>query len=86
MLHSVLYKQKQSPRGIFQERCSTNNLDSLQEKTMQKCDCNQYLSVSMLHFFSRTPFLENTSGELLLHIVLNIAVINVEVLSKLVTI
>ena len=49
---------------------------------MQKCDCNQYLSVTMLHFFSRTPFLENTSGELLLHIVLNIAVINVEVLSK----
>ena len=31
MVHSVLYKQKQSPRGIFQERCSTNNLDSLQE-------------------------------------------------------
>ena len=53
---------------------------------MQKCDCNQYLSVTMQRFFSRTPFLENTSGELLLHIVLNIAVINVEVLSKQVTI
>ena len=36
MLHSVLYKQKQSSRGIFQERCSTNNLDSLQEKIHAK--------------------------------------------------
>ena len=31
MLDSLLYKQKQSPGGVFQERCSTNNLDSLQE-------------------------------------------------------
>ena len=31
MLHSLLYKQKQSARGVFQERCSTNSLDSLQE-------------------------------------------------------
>ena len=36
----------------------------------------------MLHICSRTSFLENTAGELLLHIVLNIEVINVEVLSK----
>ena len=50
---------------------------------MQKCDFNQYSSVNvMLHICSRMPFLENTSGELLLHIVLNIEVINVEVLSK----
>ena len=49
---------------------------------MQKCDFNQYSSVNMLHICSRTPFLESTSGELLLHTVLNIEVIKVEVLSK----
>ena len=36
----------------------------------------------MLHICSRTPFSKNTSGELLLYIVLNIEVINVEILSK----
>ena len=49
---------------------------------MQKCDFNQYSSVNILHICSRTPVLENTFGELLLHIVLNIAVTNIEVLSK----
>ena len=50
---------------------------------MQKCDsCNQHSSVNMQHICSRTPFLENTSGELLLHIILNIGVINIDVLSK----
>ena len=39
-------------------------------------------SVNMLHICSKAPFLENTSGELILYIVLNIDVINVEVLSK----
>ena len=36
MLHPLFYKQKQSPRGAFQERCSTNNLDSLQENIHAK--------------------------------------------------
>ena len=49
---------------------------------MQKCDFNLYSFVNMLHDCSRTPLLENTSGELLLHIVLNIEVTNEEVLSK----
>ena len=57
---------------------------------MQKCDfnfieiafLNGYSSVNVLHICSRTPFLENTSGEPLLYIVLNIEVINVEVFSK----
>ena len=49
---------------------------------MQKCDFNQYSSVNMLHIWSRTPFLENTFAEMLLHNVLNIEVINIEVLSK----
>ena len=36
MLHSILYQQKQSPRAAFQERCSTNNPDSLQENVHAK--------------------------------------------------
>ena len=39
-------------------------------------------SVNMLLVCRRTPLIENTSGKLLLYIVLNIEVINVEVLSK----
>ena len=57
---------------------------------MQNCDFNfieitfldGYSSVNMQHICSRTPFLESTSGVLLLYIVLNIEVINVVVLSK----
>ena len=56
---------------------------------MQKCDFSfieithlpGYASVNMLHS-SRMSFLENTTGELLLYIVLNIEVINVKVLPK----
>ena len=36
MLHSRLCKQKQSSRGVFQEMCSTNDLDSLQENIHAK--------------------------------------------------
>ena len=47
---------------------------------MQKHDCilQLYSSANMLH----TPFLEKTSGDLLLYIVLNIGVINIKVFSK----
>ena len=38
--------------------------------------------LNMLQICSGTPFLENTSGELLLYIILNGDVINVQVLSK----
>ena len=49
---------------------------------MQKCDFNfieitllhVYSSMNMLHICSKTPFLENTYGELLLYIGLNIKV------------
>ena len=41
-----------------------------------------YSSANMLHICSRTPFLESTSGELLLYIVLNIEVTNIEIISK----
>ena len=41
-----------------------------------------YSSKNKKHICSRTPFLENTSGELILYTVFNIEVINVEVLHK----
>ena len=41
-----------------------------------------YSSVNMQHICSRTPFLENTSEELILCTAFNIEVINVEVLHK----
>ena len=57
---------------------------------MQKCQFNSteitllygYSSVTMQHICSRTPFLENASGELLLYTVFIIEVINLEVLHK----
>ena len=57
---------------------------------MQKCELNSseitllygYSSKNMKHISSRTPFLENTSGEFILYTVFNIEVINVEVLHK----
>ena len=57
---------------------------------MQKCEFNSteitlwygYSSVNIQHICSRTPLLENTSGELLLYIVFIIEIINVEVLHK----
>ena len=47
---------------------------------MQKCEFNSteitplfgYSSVNMQHICSRTPFLENTSGELILYTIFNI--------------
>ena len=36
MLHLLSFIQKQSPTGVFQERCSTNNLESLQENIHAK--------------------------------------------------
>ena len=57
---------------------------------MQKCEFNSteiallygYSSKNMKHIYIRTPFLENTSVELILYIVFNTEVINVEVLHK----
>ena len=57
---------------------------------MQKCEFNSteiallygYSSKNMKHTCIRTPFLENTSVELILYIVFNTEVINVEVLHK----
>ena len=57
---------------------------------MQKCEFNSteitllygYSSKNMKHICSRTPFLENTVGELILYTVFNIDVINVGVLHK----
>ena len=55
---------------------------------MQKCGFNSteitllygYSSANMQHISSRTPFLENRFGELLLYTVFIIEIINVEVL------
>ena len=57
---------------------------------MQNCEFNcteiallyGYSSKNTKHICSRAPFLENTSGELILYTVFNIEVINVEVLHK----
>ena len=57
---------------------------------MQKCEFSSteitllhgYSSVKMQHICSRTPLLENTSGELLLYTVFIIEVMSVEVLHK----
>ena len=84
MLYLPSYIQKQSPSGVFQERCSTNIWTVYRRTSMPKCDFNfieitllhGYSSVNMLHICSRTPLSENTSEELLLHIVLNIEVIH----------
>ena len=57
---------------------------------MQKCEFNStevtflygYSSVNIEHIYSRAPFLESTSGELLLYTVFIIEVIKLEVLHK----
>ena len=57
---------------------------------MQKCEFNSteitllygYSFKNMKYIYSRTPFLENTSGEIILYTVFNIEVINIEVLDK----
>ena len=57
---------------------------------MQKCEFNSteitlmygYSFVNMQYIRSRTPLLENTSGELLLYTVFIIEVMSVEVLHK----
>ena len=49
---------------------------------LPKIGVHRCSSANTLYICSRTPFSENTSGELPLHIVLNIEVINVEVLFK----
>ena len=71
-----------SPRCVSQERCSRNIQTVYRRTFMQKFDFNfieipllhVYSSINMLHICSRTPILENTYGELLLYIVLNIEV------------
>ena len=60
ILHSLSYTQKQSLRGVFQESCSMNDLDSLKENihavtsTEFFCNYSAYLQQKALfreHFW-----------------------------------
>ena len=89
MLYSLPYMQKQSSRGVF-EKDVLRIFSQITGEHPSKSDFNfieitllrGYSSVNMLHICSKTPFLEITSGELLLCVVLNIELKNTEDLSK----
>ena len=70
--------KKQSPRGVLRKSCSENMQQIYRRILMPNCDfieatllkshfgdCKNGCSVNLLHIFGR-PFLENTSGRLLL--------------------
>ena len=67
--------QKQSSRGVLEKRCSENLQQTYWRTLMPKCDLNKVAfqitlrygcsAANLLHIF-RTPFLQNTSGRLLL--------------------
>ena len=67
--------QKQTSRGVLRKRCSENIQQIYRRTPMPKCDFNKVATkitlrhgcspVNLLHIF-RTPFIENTSGRLLL--------------------
>ena len=84
-IHFRIYRSMYILNGAFQGRC-TNNLDSLQENIHTKVWLQMYWNYTFAWVFfceyATTPFIENSSGKLLLYIFLNMEVINVEVLSK----
>ena len=67
--------QKQSSRGVLEKRCSENLQQTYWRTLMPKCDLNKVAfqitlrhgcsPANLLHIFG-TPFLQNTSGRLLL--------------------
>ena len=57
--------QKQPSRRALRKRCSENMQSNFSEITLRCCPVN------LLHIF-KTPFLKNTSGQLLLHPVFTI--------------
>ena len=82
-IHIHIYRSSH-PEGFFKK--GALRLASLK----QKCEFDSteitplygYSSINMQHICSRTPLLENTSGELRLYTVFIIEVINVEALHK----
>ena len=74
--------QNQPPRGVLKKSCSENMQQIYRKTPLLKCDFNKvalhfieivlqhgYFPVNLLHIF-RTPFLKNTSGLLLLDILI----------------
>ena len=77
-VHGEYKDQKQTPRGFLRKRCSENMQQSYRRTPMPKCDFNKVVlqlywnctsswcsPVNLQHIF-RTPFPNNTSGQLLL--------------------
>ena len=67
---------KKGVRRVFRHFTGEHSLKSCDLNFLETTLLHGYFSVNMLHICSRTPFLKNTSEELLLYIVLNIEVIN----------
>ena len=69
LLYSLPFIQKQSPRGVFQERCSTFSQFTGERPCRSVSSLTLlygYSSKNMKHICSKTTFLEKTSGELIL--------------------
>ena len=92
MLYSFfIYTVKSSHPEVFFKKDALRRFRHFSRRRFTKKCCFKFIEIILLHGYSsvnmlyickRTPFLENLSLELLLHIVLNIEVINAQVLSK----
>ena len=68
-------KQKQPARGVPRKRCSENMQQIYRRTPMSKCDFKNFIETALWHgcspvnllHASRTPFLKNVSGLLLLN-------------------
>ena len=80
--------QKQPSKGFLRKRCSENMQQISRRTPVQKCDFNKveklqsnFIETTLRHgcspvnllYIFRTSFSKNTSGWLLLHIILNLA-------------
>ena len=79
MYKYLLYLQKQSSRGVPMKMCSENVQQFYKRTPIPKCNFNKIAlqlyytwygcsTINLLHIF-RTPFPKNTSGKLLLYLV-----------------
>ena len=71
LLHVIAFHlQKQPTRGVLRKRCSENMQQVYRRTPMSKCDFNKAATqLNFPHIF-RAPFYRNTSGELLLHLLI----------------